>query len=129
MNFFFFFYRISEFMLATLIQRCDKKTKTFHFKNERLIEITFSVQLSNCQHLLSMEDYRLPAGAVGSLKALSLSGFPVWSVQQGEENTILTVTCSTARSLLSRSQPDPGIRPRYPGADSRNLINHRRLHH
>ena len=30
------FYRISEFMLATLIQRYDKKL--FHFKNERLTE-------------------------------------------------------------------------------------------
>ena len=31
-NVFFFFYRISELMLATLIQRYDKKS--FHFKNE-----------------------------------------------------------------------------------------------
>ena len=31
------FYRISELMLATLIQRYD--TKSFHFKNERLNEI------------------------------------------------------------------------------------------
>ena len=30
------FYRISELMLATLIQRYDKKS--FHFKNERLTE-------------------------------------------------------------------------------------------
>ena len=30
------FYRISELMLATLIQRYD--TKSFHFKNERLNE-------------------------------------------------------------------------------------------
>ena len=30
-------YRISELMLATLIQRYDKKS--FHFKNERLTEI------------------------------------------------------------------------------------------
>ena len=31
------FYRISELMLRTLIQRQDKKS--FHFKNERLTEI------------------------------------------------------------------------------------------
>ena len=31
------FYRISELMLATLIQRYDKES--FHFKNERLTEI------------------------------------------------------------------------------------------
>ena len=35
--FFFFFYRLSELMLATLIQRYDKKS--FHFKNERQTEI------------------------------------------------------------------------------------------
>ena len=32
----FFFYCISELMLATLIHRCDKKNR---FKNERLTEI------------------------------------------------------------------------------------------
>ena len=41
--FFFFFYQISELMLATLIQRCDKKS--FHFKNERLTEILQVVNL------------------------------------------------------------------------------------
>ena len=34
------FYRISELMLPTLIQRYDKTIKkSFHFKNERLTEI------------------------------------------------------------------------------------------
>ena len=37
-----FFYRISELMLATLIQRSDKKS--FHFKNERLTEILQAVR-------------------------------------------------------------------------------------
>ena len=40
--FFFFFDRISELKLATLIQRYDKKS--FHFKNERLIEILRAVK-------------------------------------------------------------------------------------
>ena len=40
------FYRISELMLATLIQRYDKKS--FHFKNVKLIEI---LQVVNC-HIL-----------------------------------------------------------------------------
>ena len=41
-----FFYRISELMVATLIQRYDKKS--LHFKNERLTEILQSVR---CQIL------------------------------------------------------------------------------
>ena len=36
----FFFYHISELMLATLIQRYNKKS--FHFKNKRLTEILAS---------------------------------------------------------------------------------------
>ena len=36
------FYRISELMLATLIQRYNKKS--FHFKNERLTEILQAVR-------------------------------------------------------------------------------------
>ena len=36
------FYRISELMLPTLIQRYDKKS--FHFKNERLTEILQAVR-------------------------------------------------------------------------------------
>ena len=39
----FFFYRVSELMLQTLIQRHDKK-KSFHFKNERLTEILQAVR-------------------------------------------------------------------------------------
>ena len=39
------FYRISEFMLATLIQRYDKKIISFliQFKNNRLTEILLAV--------------------------------------------------------------------------------------
>ena len=40
------FYRISELMLATLIQRYDKNS--FHFKNERLTEI---LQADKCRIL------------------------------------------------------------------------------
>ena len=36
------FYHISELMLATLIQRSDKKS--FHFKNKRLTEILQAVR-------------------------------------------------------------------------------------
>ena len=39
----FFFYRISELILATLVQRYDKK-KIFHFMNERLTEILQAVR-------------------------------------------------------------------------------------
>ena len=43
------FYRISELILATLIQRsCDDKKKAFHFKNERLNK---SLQAVRC-HIL-----------------------------------------------------------------------------
>ena len=68
-----------------------------------------------------MEDYRLPAGAVGSLKALSLSGFPVWSVQQGEENTILTVTWknSPPKQYSKKSTLKKSARSRYPSKVSR----------
>ena len=45
------FYGISELMLATLIQRYDKKS--FHFKNERLIEI---LQAVRC-HILWLFQY------------------------------------------------------------------------
>ena len=37
-----FFYRISELMLPTLIQRYDKKS--FHFKKERQTEILWAVR-------------------------------------------------------------------------------------
>ena len=41
-----FFYCISELMLATLIQRYDKKS--FHFKNERLTEILQAATFHDC---------------------------------------------------------------------------------
>ena len=43
MIFFFFFYRISELMLAILIQRYEKES--FHFKTETLTEILQAVRL------------------------------------------------------------------------------------
>ena len=46
------FYHISELMLATLIQRYDKKS--FHFKNERLTEILQAVRIIPYINLLNL---------------------------------------------------------------------------
>ena len=57
--FFFIFYRISELMLATLIQTYDKKS--FHFKAEGLTEIlkAVSVTFYDCNSFPVTGDYRL----------------------------------------------------------------------
>ena len=71
-------------------------SEKFHF-----LVVKLSVYLNRLVFVMSrtvnivlstiMEDYRLLAEAVVSLTAVRLTGFPIWSVQQGNMTTSITV--------------------------------------